>query len=184
MLRLARLFSALIFLLILTGGAVVVLYDRYRPVTPPPVTVALPDRIDRILIEKSARRMSLLKEGEVVRIYDIALGFTPPEGDKDREGDGRTPEGLFKIDRRNPNSAYHLSLGIDYPQPEDVARGRMGGYSPPGGDIMIHGQPNGLGGRIGAIPYDWTAGCIAVSDAEMREIWAVAGIGTEVEIRP
>ncbi|WP_421701972.1 L,D-transpeptidase family protein [Aliiroseovarius sp.] len=179
MLRLARLFSALTFLLILTGAAVV-LYDRYSPVAPP-VTVALPDRIDRILIEKSARRMTLWKDGEVVRTYDIALGFDP-EGDKDREGDGRTPEGTFTIDRRNPNSAYHLSLGIDYPQPEDVARGRAGGYSP-GGDIMIHGQPNGLG-RIGAIPYDWTAGCIAVSDAEMREIWAVAGIGTEVEIRP
>lgn len=179
MLRFARLFSALALLLILTGTAVV-LYDRHKTVTPP-VTVALPDRIDRILIEKSARRMTLLKGGEVVRSYDIALGFAP-EGDKDREGDGRTPEGVFKIDRRNPNSAYHLSLGIDYPQPEDVARGRAGGYSP-GGEIMIHGQPNGLG-RIGAIPYDWTAGCIAVSDAEMREIWSVAGIGTEVHIHP
>ena len=175
----ARLFSAVFFLAILVGIAVF-LYDRDRVVTPPPM-VALPDRVDHILVEKSARRMSLLHGGEVVRTYDIALGFSP-EGDKDREGDGRTPEGLFTIDRRNPNSAYHLSLGIDYPQPDDVARAQAGGYAP-GGDIFIHGQPNGLG-RLATIPYDWTAGCIAVSDAEMREIWVVVGIGTQVEIRP
>lgn len=175
--RLARLFSALT-LLALLGMAGLVLHDRFGPRPPaPPLT----GQIDRIVVEKAARRMTLYQGDAAVRTYRIALGFAP-EGDKEHEGDGKTPEGLFTIDRRNPNSSYHLSLGLDYPQPDDRARAAAAGVSP-GGDIFIHGQPNGLG-RVGAIPYDWTAGCIAVSDAEMREIWAVTPIGTPVEVRP
>lgn len=117
----------------------------------------------------------------MLRAYPVALGFSP-EGDKAREGDGRTPEGRFTIDRRNAASAYTLSLGIDYPRPEDRARARKAGYSP-GGDIMIHGQPNAVpDGSM--LPGDWTAGCIALSNAEIREIWQVVPIGTPVEIRP
>ncbi len=144
---------------------------------PPPLT----GQIDRIVIEKAARRMQLYQDGQVVRTYRIALGFTP-EGDKDRQGDGRTPEGEFTIDRRNDRSAFHLSLGLDYPRPADRARAAAGGHDP-GGDIFIHGQPNALPEGF-KLRGDWTAGCIAVTNPEMREIWAVTPIGTRVEIRP
>ena len=113
-------------------------------------------------------------------MYDVALGFAPI-GDKQRQGDGRTPEGWYRIDRRNAQSRFHLSLGIDYPRPEQVARARSKGIDP-GGDIFIHGQPNGYQGpKLG---NDWTAGCAAVSNAEIRQIWSRVAIGTPVEIRP
>jgi murein L,D-transpeptidase YafK len=144
---------------------------------PPPLT----GQIDRIVIEKAARRMQLFQDGKAVRSYRIALGFTPV-GDKERQGDGKTPEGEFKINRRNDRSAFHLSLGLDYPKSEDRTRAAEGGYSP-GGDIFIHGQPNALAEGF-RLRGDWTAGCIAVTNAEMREIWAVTPIGTAVEIRP
>lgn len=153
----------------------------------PPVEVTMPPppaltgKVDRIVIEKSARRMQLFQEGRVVRTYAIALGFTPV-GDKDRQGDGKTPEGEFTVNRRNEASAFHLSLGLDYPQPDDLARAAAGGYSP-GGDIFIHGQPFGVTEGF-KLKGDWTAGCIAVSNAEIREIWDATPIGTKVEIRP
>ena len=147
------------------------------PTPPPPLT----GEIDRIVIEKAARRMQLMQDGKAVRTYHIALGFTP-EGDKLRQGDGKTPEGIFTIDRRNAESAFHLSVGLNYPQPDDVARAAEAGYSP-GGDIFIHGQPNALPDGL-KIRGDWTAGCIAVSNAEIREIWAVTPIGTKVEVLP
>ena len=125
--------------------------------------------------------MSLIQRGRVVQTYHIALGFAP-EGDKTRQGDGRTPEGVFRIAVRNDASKYHLSLGLDYPQADDRARAVTGGYDP-GGDIMIHGQPNALPDGT-AIKGDWTAGCIAVSNAEMRTIWAATGADTVVEVRP
>ena len=144
---------------------------------PPPLS----GQIDRIVIEKSARRMQLFKDGKPVRTYRVALGFAP-DGDKDRQGDGKTPEGEFTIDRRNGESAFHLSLGLDYPHPEDRARAAKGGYSP-GGDIFIHGQPNALPEGF-KLRGDWTAGCIALTNTEMREVWAVTPIGTKVEVRP
>ena len=137
--------------------------------------------IDRIVIEKGARRMMVYRDGSALRVYRIALGFAP-EGDKMRQGDGKTPEGIFRIDRRNPESEYYLSLGIDYPQAEHRARAAAGGFSP-GGDIFIHGQPDGVTGRQ-RIARDWTAGCIAVSNAIMDELWQVVETGTEIEIRP
>ena len=153
----------------------------------PPVVVTAPPppplmgTIDRIVIEKSARRMQLFQGDTVVRTYAIALGFTPA-GDKVRQGDGKTPEGEFTVNRRNEASAFHLSLGLDYPQTDDVNRAAAGGYSP-GGDIFIHGQPNALPEGF-KLKGDWTAGCIAVSNSEIREIWEVTPIGTKVEIRP
>jgi murein L,D-transpeptidase YafK len=174
---LARLFS-LLCLLALLGLGLAALY--LRPVPVPEVT-PLAGQVDRIIVEKAARRMVLVQADKPVREYRIALGFAP-EGDKERQGDGRTPEGTFRIDRRNEGSAYHLSLGLDYPQAEDRARAKAGGYSP-GGDIMIHGQPNAVPeGMI--VKGDWTAGCIALTNAQMREVWQVAGIGTLVEVRP
>ncbi|WP_428547217.1 L,D-transpeptidase family protein [Profundibacter sp.] len=116
-----------------------------------------------------------------MRTYKIALGFAPA-GDKVQQGDGKTPEGMFTITRRNPDSKYHLSLGIDYPQADDIARAQAAGVDP-GGDIFIHGQPNGFG-KLATIPTDWTAGCIAVSDTEIEELWRVVQTGTTVEIRP
>lgn len=164
----------LIFLLII-GLATVWLFWP-RP-TPPPLT----SQIDSILIEKSSRRLTVFRDGEALRSYKIALGFAP-DGDKQHEGDGKTPEGHFAIDRRNPNSAFHLSLGIDYPKAAHRARAANAGVSP-GGDIFIHGQPNRLKVPI-AIPYDWTAGCVALSNSEIEDLWQVTPIGTPVEIRP
>lgn len=152
-----------------------------RPVPERPERPALAGPIDRIVVEKAWRRMTLWKDGQPVRTYSVALGFAPG-GDKSREGDGRTPEGLFRIDRRNDRSRFHLSLGLDYPQDRHRAAAIAGGFSP-GGDIMIHGQPNALPDSI-RLAGDWTAGCIAVTNAEMREIWALTEIGTVVEIRP
>lgn len=179
MTRAARVFANLLLVALLALAAVVI-WDRYR--LPPEEPLApLDGRIDRILIEKGARRLTVFRDGQALRSYKIALGFAP-EGDKHRQGDGRTPEGLFRIDRRNPESAFHLSLGIDYPQADDIARARAAGVSP-GGDIFIHGQPNGYD-AFPTLPYDWTAGCIALSDAAIEALWRVVEIGTAVEIRP
>ncbi|MDA5093175.1 L,D-transpeptidase family protein [Aliiroseovarius sp. KMU-50] len=177
---LARFFSRVSLVALLTI-ACVVLWDRLAPISSPPIMEPITGQIDRIVVEKSARKMTVFREGRPLKIYKIALGFAP-EGDKKVEGDGKTPEGVFKITHRNPNSAYHLSLGIDYPQQEDITRAKAAGISP-GGDIFIHGQPNGFG-RFATIPSDWTAGCIAVSDTEIEELWSITPDGTEVEIRP
>jgi murein L,D-transpeptidase YafK len=170
-----RLLALLLLLLLIT--AAIWLRPAPQTVVQPPLN----GMVDRIVVEKAARRMILLRDGQVLREYRIALGFSP-EGDKLRQGDGRTPEGTFRIDRRNDQSRYHLSLGLDYPQPADRARAAEGGYDP-GGDIMIHGQPNALP-EDAMVRGDWTAGCIAVTNAEMREIWAVTEVGTVVEVRP
>ncbi|EYD78030.1 ErfK/YbiS/YcfS/YnhG family protein [Rubellimicrobium mesophilum DSM 19309] len=153
------------------------LWHLIAPPPPPP----LDGPVDRILVDKSDRRLSLIQDGRVVRVYAVSLGFAP-EGDKARQGDGRTPEGTFRIDRRNDASRFHLSVGIDYPQPDDRERAAEGGYSP-GGDIFIHGQPEGIEGRTRLLA-DWTDGCIAVTNANMDEIWRVTPLGTEVEIVP
>jgi murein L,D-transpeptidase YafK len=175
--QLARAFSALALLgFLVMGAALTYLRPPMAPGLPP-----LTGQIDRIEIDKSARRMTLLRGGETLRIYQIALGFSP-NGDKIRQGDGRTPEGIYRINRRNKTSAYHLSLGLDYPQPSDIAAAQAGGYDP-GGDIMIHGQPNALPDAA-QIAGDWTAGCIAVTNAEIRQIFAATPMGTEVEITP
>ena len=152
---------------------------RTPPVPRPVPPIASP--VDRILVEKSARRMTVWQKDGPPKTYRIALGFSP-DGDKSREGDGRTPEGVFRIDRLNRQSKYHLSLGLDYPQKHHREAARRAGYSP-GGDIMIHGQPNQIPDGY-KVKGDWTAGCIAVTNAEIKEIFDHAAIGTEVEIRP
>lgn len=135
-------------------------------------------RVDRIVVRKSRREMLLLSGESVVRSYRVALG-RDPVGHKEREGDGRTPEGRYIIDRRNPNSKYHLALHISYPNEADAARAREAGDDP-GGDIMIHGVKPGV-----AHPgSDWTQGCIAVTNAEMDEIWELVADGTPIEILP
>jgi murein L,D-transpeptidase YafK len=134
-------------------------------------------RADRIVVNKGRREMLLLRGNSVLRTYRVALG-REPVGHKEREGDGRTPEGRYAIDRRNPKSRYHLSLRISYPNAADAARARAAGVEP-GGDIMIHGLKDGER-REG----DWTQGCIAVTDEEMDEIWGLVGEGTEITIEP
>ena len=127
--------------------------------------------------------MLLISGSTVLRSYRVALGFDPV-GHKVQEGDGRTPEGRYVIERRNPKSAYHLSLRISYPGPEDLARAVELGVDP-GGDIFIHGLPNGVGAADRGHPErDWTRGCIAVTDAEIEEIWALVADGTAIEIHP
>ena len=139
--------------------------------------------VDRIRIEKSARRLMLISQGEVLKSYNIALGGNPI-GPKERQGDNKTPEGTYVIDGRNKDSRFHLSLHISYPNERDKNRARELGVSP-GGDIMIHGIKNGFSWVGDAhTGVDWTKGCIAVTDEEIEEISKLAPNGTIVEIRP
>ena len=139
--------------------------------------------IDRIVVEKSARRLSIFANGKELKTYRVALGRNSI-GPKEQEGDMKTPEGIYKIDGRNPQSSFHLALHVSYPSEEDNARAAERGV-PAGFEIMIHGIQNGLG-WIGAFHrrHDWTAGCIALTDEEIEELWRVTPDGTAVEIRP
>ncbi|WP_438727691.1 L,D-transpeptidase family protein [Parasphingorhabdus sp. DH2-15] len=136
---------------------------------------------DKILVDKSERSLVLYKEGKVIARYANIRFGDQPIGHKRFEGDERTPEGTYTIDRRNPNSIAHLSLGISYPNEADRAYAEARGQSP-GGDIFIHGQMNGWGDVT--LPYDWTDGCIALSDAEMDELWQLVPIGATITIQP
>ncbi|GAA0464201.1 L,D-transpeptidase family protein [Parasphingorhabdus litoris] len=138
-------------------------------------------KADSILVDKSDRTLILYKgDEEIARYGNIRFGDTP-EGHKRFEGDERTPEGRYTINGRNPGSRYHLSLRISYPNAADRAYAEARGKSP-GGDIFIHGQPNG---REGApLASDWTDGCIALSNAEIQQIWETVPDGTEIYILP
>jgi len=142
-----------------------------------------PTKADMILVEKRARRLTLFSAGRKLKEYRVALGFSPI-GPKQHEGDGRTPEGKYTIDFHKSDSAFHRALHISYPDAADGARAAEAGMTP-GGDIMIHGLPNGLS-ELGPAHRlrDWTAGCIAVTDSEIDEIWASVADGTPIEIRP
>ena len=138
---------------------------------------------DLITVNKQERRMFLWREGVVLAEYRIALGAAANDGAKQREGDEKTPEGRYFIDWRNPKSMAYLSLHISYPNPEDEASARHNGYSP-GGNIMIHGLPNGWGWLEPLHHlWDWTDGCIAVTNSEMRKIWTLVPDRTPIEIR-
>jgi murein L,D-transpeptidase YafK len=136
--------------------------------------------VDLVRVDKSARTLTLYAGGAPVRSYaGIQLGDAP-QGPKRFRGDERTPEGRYTIDYGNPNSAYHLSLHVSYPNAADRAFAAARGRSP-GGDIFVHGQPNGSAGRVEG---DWTDGCIALSDSEIEELWSLVGDGTAIEIVP
>lgn len=138
-------------------------------------------KIDRLLVDKSDRVLiGYSGSREVVRYTHIRLGDAPV-GHKRFEGDEKTPEGSYTISGRNPKSAYHLSLRISYPNAADRAYAKARGRSP-GGDIFIHGQPNAWRGP--AIARDWTDGCIALSNAEIKQLWDIVPDGTPITIRP
>lgn len=131
--------------------------------------------VTRIQVFKERREMQLLHNTSLLKSYIFDLGFAPT-GHKSKEGDGRTPEGGYHIDRRNPNSRFHLSLGISYPNENDIAFAKANGFDP-GGDIFIHGTPTKWLGTP-----DWTWGCIAVQNDEMEEIYAMVQNGTQINI--
>ncbi|SFJ68112.1 L,D-transpeptidase family protein [Jannaschia pohangensis] len=133
-------------------------------------------QVTRVEIQKGNRAMFLLHNEQVLEAYQVQLGFTAA-GPKQFEGDGRTPEGRYHIDRRNPNSAFYLSVGIDYPNAEDRAYAASMGKKP-GGDIFIHGW----GDKRRQRSADWTAGCVAVTNREMKLVYAMVQNGTPVDI--
>lgn len=144
---------------------------------------AYASEVDLVRVDKSERRLELLSGDKVVRSYAIALGANPL-GHKAREGDERTPEGRYVLDWRNPVSGYYRSIHISYPNADDVAAAKRAGVEP-GGMIMIHGQPNGYGWWSWLMQmFDWTNGCIAVTDEDMAEVWQMVANGTPIEINP
>jgi murein L,D-transpeptidase YafK len=144
---------------------------------------AVPNQADKIVILKSARSMTLFSGDKVLKTYKVALG-SDPVGPKRVEGDHKTPEGTYVIDAKNPHSQFHLSLHVSYPSAADQEKARRLGARP-GGAIMIHGLASSFA-YLGPLhrQTDWTDGCIAVTNAEIEEIWRLVPVGTRVEIRP
>jgi murein L,D-transpeptidase YafK len=171
-----------VLLLILLPGclaAVGLLVGAHLNLHPLPANITA----DRVLVEKAARRLTLLRGGTALKTYVVALGRAPV-GPKEQEGDQRTPEGVYLLDFHKTDSAFHRALHVSYPEQRDIDRAATRGVSP-GCDIMIHGIRNGLG-WIGAFHRwtDWTAGCIAVTNFEIEEIWRAVPDGTPIEIQP
>lgn len=154
-------------------------------VAPAQADTSLPKNVhvSRVVIVKSVRELRLMDGEKVLKTYKVALG-THPVGPKQKQGDGKTPEGVYKISGRNVNSAYHRSLRVSYPNAEDLAGAKKAGVNP-GGDIFIHGLPKDYA-WLGAAHrmHDWTLGCIAVTNEEIEEIWRAVANGTTVEIKP
>jgi murein L,D-transpeptidase YafK len=150
----------------------------------PPTALATDFPIaEKVLVEKQKRKLHLIRDGKPFRSFDIALGMAPV-GDKQEEGDSKTPEGLYRLDARNPASAFFLSIRVSYPNADDMRQARDKGV-PPGGQIMIHGQPNEP--TYSPAYYrstDWTDGCIAVSNSDMIDIWLMTPDNVPIEIRP
>lgn len=151
------------------------------PAATPPARPARPVRVDFVVVDKSDRTLTLYGEGIALRSYGGLQFGDAPTGHKRFEGDERTPEGRYLLDYRNPQSSYHLSLHISYPNESDRKLAAQYGRSP-GGQIFIHGQPNGLA-RGERMAGDWTDGCIALSDPEIEDLWTLVADGTPIEIR-
>ncbi|WP_417763592.1 L,D-transpeptidase family protein [Shewanella sp.] len=141
------------------------------------------EQVDLVVIKKSKSTMQLLQHGKVLKQYRIAMG-DQPAGHKLKEGDQRTPEGRYVLDYKKPNSSYYRAIHISYPNDEDIFRARALGINP-GGQIMIHGEnPHSLLPAEEAQQYNWTNGCIAVTNKQMDEIWQLVKAGTPIEIWP
>src|SRR6478672_4321530 len=136
-------------------------------------------KYDSLFIDKSDRRLDAYSNGKLIKSYRVSLGRNPT-GTKEREGDNRTPEGIYAIDFKKEDSAFHRALHINYPAAQDIANAQRQGFNP-GGDIMIHGLRNGLGwiGRFHRL-IDWTAGCVAVTNPEIEELFAAVEPGAVV----
>jgi len=153
---------------------------------PKPISLTLSAPVpvaDEVIVRKSERRLYLLRHGEVFRSYRVSLGLSP-SGPKERAGDFRTPEGRYQLTRRNARSDYFLSIQVSYPNDEDLRRARLA-HMDPGGSIMLHGLPNSP--RHPPDFYDradWTDGCIAMSDADMVEVWLMTQDNIPIEILP
>jgi murein L,D-transpeptidase YafK len=140
-------------------------------------------KADFVLVEKSAYRLQLLKDGEPFETFKVVFGSNPV-GHKKKEGDMRTPEGVYTLDFKLEDSAFYKAIRISYPNEEDIARAREMGVDP-GGRIMIHGQRNKYPDLDHIMQkYNWTSGCIAVTNSEMDIIWNAVEVGTPIEIRP
>ena len=155
------------------------LFFYARPSDP----LAVGSKVDKIVVIKHKREMQLISGDSILKTYEISLGRSP-KGPKEFEGDRKTPEGSYFIDGKNPNSGYHKNLGISYPNEQDRKHAVSLGKSP-GGQIKIHGPKNGLGwiGRFHLL-FDWTLGCIAVTDEDIDELYENIEIGTPIEVRP
>jgi len=140
-------------------------------------------KIDKIIIEKSKRELQVYSNNKLIKTYRISLGRNPV-GKKEFEGDKKTPEGQYLIDDKNPNSGYHKNLGVSYPNNQDIKNAERIGKNP-GGEIKIHGIKNGFGwiGKFHLL-VDWTAGCIAVTNEEIDELYDIIRIGTPIVIKP
>jgi murein L,D-transpeptidase YafK len=140
-------------------------------------------RADHVVVLKKERTLELLSQGKVIKTYRVALGGDPV-GPKTRQGDHKTPEGSYVLDFRNAHSRFYKSIHISYPSEHDRGLARQKGFSP-GGDVFVHGLPNGYG-AVGAAHRlkDWTDGCIAVTDEEIDEIWKAVPDGIQIEIKP
>lgn len=162
---------AIILVVVMLGLVGLASCSKFRTYDGPEVT--------RVIVVKSERQMYLMHHDTALETYAIDLGFAPV-GHKERKGDGKTPEGSYFIDRKNPDSEFHLSLGISYPDQNDRLVASEAGDDP-GGDIFIHGGP--VERRDRGKP-DWTAGCIAVTDREIEDIYAMVKVGTPIDIYP
>jgi murein L,D-transpeptidase YafK len=138
-------------------------------------------KADKVVVNKSESKLYVMKKGKPLKTYNVAFG-TDPVGHKEREGDGRTPEGEYLLDFKNSKSKFYKSIRVSYPNAYDIAKATALGFNP-GGDIMIHGQPNGKEASTKARQrFNWTQGCIAVTNKEMDEIWHLIDVGTPIEI--
>ncbi len=139
--------------------------------------------VDHVLVNKSEKKMYLLFQGKKVKEYNVVFGATP-KGHKQQEGDEKTPEGRYLLDYKKEDSSFHKAIHISYPNEEDKIKAQKNGVTP-GGSIMIHGQKNGLGWLSWLSQrFNWTNGCIAVTNKEIEEIWSVVTIGTPIDIQP
>jgi murein L,D-transpeptidase YafK len=150
---------------------------------PPETVPALKEKVDSIVIIKHDRKMEVYNNGRLLKVYHVSLGYEPV-GPKHFKNDGKTPEGLYHIDGKNPNSHYHKCLGISYPSAADIQYAKR--YrKPTGGDVKIHGLPNGHMEKVEDFTKeDWTWGCIALTDEEIDELYAHVAVGVWINILP
>jgi murein L,D-transpeptidase YafK len=181
--RNAMIFRNLTVMLVLTCAAVAAHGDSLPVTQPVALTSDTLPAVDRVVVKKTERRMYLMHGGSVVRSYHVVLGLSPV-GQKERSGDFRTPEGSYRLDARNPRSDYFLSIKVSYPNQEDLRRARARHWDT-GGSIMIHGLPNLMKHDPDYyLSHDWTDGCIAVSNADMVEIWMLVPDSVPIDIDP